>query len=290
MLTAAFAAAMILIPAFCRAQSSLPFKGGEKVEYIIHYKWATKADIGSAKVSVTETDNASAPYFHVHTDISTYKFWDTFYKVRDTYDTKFYAGNLIPFYAARDAHEGDFWAKYKYSWSNGSKTLRAVVDKKNRPHRDTLFTCKGPIRDLFNLFFACRGADVDRMMAGKVACYYAAMDKDLLDIRIKYLGKEVKKVSGVGSFNALKFAVSVDAIDMEKLSEEDNTIFSVSVDDSPANKEDNVFYGNGKIFIWLTDDANRLPIFFTVPVAVGSLNGRLGEFSGIKYPLTSKID
>lgn len=281
---------LMLAPLSAVAQKTLPFAGGEKVEYIIHYKCGTKTDIGAVNVTLNEKTDAAKPYFHVRADISTYKFWDTFYKVRDTYETKFYSDNLRPFYASRDVHEGDFWAKYKYTWSNGSKTLRAVVDKKTRPHRDTSFTCPGPIRDLFNLFFACRGADVSRMLSGKVACYYAAMDKDLLDVRLKYLGKEVKKISGAGTFNTLKFAVSVDGINAEKVSDEERNLFSVKVDESDVKKEDNVFYGDGKIFIWLTDDENHLPVFFSAPVAVGSINGRIGNISGLKYPLTSKIN
>ena len=282
--------ALLLASFSSNAQIDLPFAGGEKVEYIIHYKCGTKTDIGAVNVSLTEKTDASKPYYYVRADIATYKFWDTFYKVRDTYETKFYSDNLRPFYATRDVHEGDFWAKYKYTWTNGSKTLRAIVDKKTRPHRDTTFTCPGPIRDLFNLIFTCRAVDVNRMLSGKVACYYAAMDKDLLDIRMKYLGKEVRKISGAGSFNTLKFAISVDAIDIEKVPEKERNLFTVSIDESNTKKEDNVFYGNGKIFIWLTDDENHIPLYFSAPVAVGSINGRLGKVSGLKYPLTSKID
>lgn len=289
----AIAAVLTLIPAVSRAQeSAYPFQSGEKAQYIIHYKWGTKTDIGAVDVSLSKKEEAGRkPYYYVRADIATYKFWDTFYKVRDVYESKFYADGLTPFYARRDVSEGDFWAKTTYYWSNGGKNLRAVVDKRNRPHRDTLLTYNGKvIRDMFNLFFTSRGADVKKMLSGKVACYTVAMDKDLLDIRLKYVGKEVKKVTGAGTFNALKFAVSVDAIKVEKVAEEDRTLFTVTADETSGKREDNVFYGNGKIFIWLTDDENHLPIYFTAPVAVGSINGRIGKFSGLKYPLTSKID
>lgn len=286
------AAFLMLVPAFCRAQeSAYPFRSGEKVRYIIHYKWGTKTDIGAVDVALTrKEDPGCKPYFYVRADIATYKFWDGIYKVRDLYESKFYADGLMPFYFHRDVSEGDFWAKNHYYWSNGGKTLRAVVDKRNRPHRDTSFTCNTVIRDMFNLFFTCRGADVKRLVSGKVACYTVAMDKDLLDIRIKYVGKEVKKVSGLGSFKALKFAVSVDAINVEQTSDTDRSRFSIDVDSNTSKKEDNVFYGDGKIFFWLTDDDNHLPIFFTAPVAVGSINGRIGSMSGLKYPLKSKLD
>jgi len=282
----------MLLPAVCRAQeSAYPFKSGEKVQYIIHYKWGTKTDIGAVDVSLTKKEESGRkPYYYVRADIATYKFWDSFYKVRDLYESKFYVENLTPFYFHRDVNEGEFWAKNHYYWSNGGKTLRAVVDKRNRPHRDTSFTCNAVIRDMFNLFFACRGYDVQKLLSGKVACYNVAIDKDLLDIRIKYVGKEVKKISDLGSFNALKFAVSVDAIKMDNDSEAGRSKFSLDMAEVDTKREDNVFYGDGKIFFWLTDDENHIPIFFTAPVAVGSINGRVGKMSGLKYPLTSKIN
>lgn len=276
------------MPLLCSAQTTgYPFKGGEKAQIIIHYKWGTKADIGTVNLSLTEKCDTGKPYFHLRADIATYKFWDTFFKVRDVYESDFYTSDLTPFKASRDVHEGDFWAKNKYSWSNGGKTLHAVVDKKTRPHRDTTFTENAVIRDLFNVIFAVRGLDVKRMMSGKVSRNIVAVDKDILDIRLKYVGREEKKIGDWGKFKTVKLAVSVSNLRDGVNDEASGNRFSVGAD--AASADDNVFHGDGKIFIWLTDDENHLPVFFTAPVAVGSINGRMANCSGLKYPLSSKI-
>lgn len=278
-----------MLPAAAGAQEvQRPFQGGEKARIIIHYKWGTKADIGTVDLTLNEKcESGRRPYYALRADISTYKFWDTFFKVRDVYESKFYTDNLTPFYAYRNVSEGDFWAKNQYSWSNGGKTLHAIVDKKTRPHRDTTFTENMVIRDLFNVIFACRGLDIKRMMTGKVAKYAVAVDKDLIDVRLKYVGRETKKIGDFGTYKTIKLAVSVADLHEGENDEASGNRFSLGVD--KAGADDNVFHGDGKIFIWLTDDDNYLPVFFTAPVAVGSINGRMETCSGLKYPLSSKV-
>ena len=268
--------------------SSLPFQSGEKAKIIIHYKCGTKADIGSVDLSLDQkSDGAGKPYFDLRANIATFKFWDNFYKVRDSYVSNFYVNGLTPVKASRNVNEGDYWARNQYVWSNGGKTLHAIVDKSTRPHRDTTFTESSVIRDLFNVIFTCRAQDINRMMAGKVARYILAMDKDLIDLRLKYVGRENKKLGDFGTFKTIKLAVSVNALHPGQV-DATGTKFSVSIDN--AATDDNVFHGEGKIFIWLTDDDNHLPVFFTAPVIVGSINGRLASCSGLKYPLSSKIE
>ena len=271
-------------------ERELPFQAGEKAQIIIHYKYGPKMDIGKIDLVLSERTGASGKQlFNVRADVSTYSFWDNFYKIRDVYESTFTADGMVPVSFLRDVKEGDFWAKNNYSWSNGGKCLHAIVDKKTRPHRDTVYNEKKVIRDVLNLFFACRALDIDKLLSGKVVHQIVAMDKDLLDIKLKYMGKENKKVSGLGTFRAVKIGVSVNARVVEALSEEERTTFSITPEKADGHDE-NVFYGDSKIFLWLSDDENHIPLFFTAPVKVGSINGRLGEHSGLKYPLSSKID
>ncbi|MBO4570780.1 MAG: DUF3108 domain-containing protein [Bacteroidales bacterium] len=281
---------LFAVPGYIRAQErELPFQAGEKAQIIIHYKYGPKMDIGKIDLVLSDKTVSGKPCFNVRADVSTYSFWDNFYKIRDVYESTFTADGMVPVSFLRDVKEGDFWAKNNYTWSNGGKRLHAIVDKKTRPHRDTVYNEKKVIRDVLNLFFACRALDIDKLLSGKVVHQIVAMDKDLLDIKLKYMGKENKKVSGLGTFRAVKIGVSVNSRVVEALSEEERTTFSIAPEKADGQDE-NVFYGDSKIFLWLSDDENHIPLFFTAPVKVGSINGRLGEHSGLKYPLSSKID
>ena len=50
-----------------------------------------------------------------------------------------------------------------------------------------------------------------------------------------------------------------------------------------------VFTGKDDMFIWVTDDENKVPLLFESPIIVGRVQGRLVEYSNLKGPLTSKI-
>lgn len=261
-----------------------PFQSGENMELIVHYKWGFSADIASVKFTFVEkSEEGKEPYYHLLAHASTFKFWDSFFKVRDIYESKFYVKDLSPLYFHRDVNEGNFFAKNWYKWKDGGKTLNAIVDKKGRPRRDTTFYEDVVIRDIINIFFTVRCLDFDKLEKGPPAPFTIALDKDVLDIRVRFVGREQKRVAKVGTFNAIKLAIAVNP-KKGRTKDEETSVFSFGEGDGES-----VFYGEEKVFIWLTDDANKLPIFFSAPVAVGAINGRIGTYEGVKYPLTSLI-
>ena len=269
------------------AQSNeYPFQSGENMELIVHYKWGFSADIASVKFTFIEkSEKGKEPYYHLLAKASTYKFWDSFFKVRDIYESKFYVKDLKPLYFHRDVNEGSYCAKNWYNWRDDGKTLNAVLDKKGRPRRDTTFYEDVVIRDIINIFFAVRCLDFKKLENSEPVPFTVALDKDVLDIRVRFVGREKKKVAKVGTFNAIKLAIAVNPKkDRSKDKDEETSVFSFG-----EGEGESVFYGEEKVFIWLSDDANKLPIFFSAPVAVGAINGRIGTYEGVKYPLTSLI-
>jgi hypothetical protein len=41
--------------------------------------------------------------------------------------------------------------------------------------------------------------------------------------------------------------------------------------------------------IWISDDENRLPVYFEAPLRVGVAAGRMSGCEGLKHPFTSLI-
>ena len=91
-----------------------------------------------------------------------------------------------------------------------------------------------------------------------------AIDDDVYNFYYVYLGKEEKKIKGLGTFNTLKFAVRLVA--------------------------GSVFTGKEDMTVWVTDDGNKVPLLFESPIIVGKVQGRLVSYSNLKAPLTSKIE
>ena len=53
--------------------------------------------------------------------------------------------------------------------------------------------------------------------------------------------------------------------------------------------EGEVFKGEEDMLIWISDDENRLPVYFEAPLLVGAAAGRMSGYDGLKYPFTSLI-
>lgn len=267
---------LTLAPALLPAQE-LPFAGGESVKYTIHYKYGVNADLAS----LTVTGEQKGQDYHVTAHISTFRFWDSFYKIRDRYESTFsMTGDLKPRSALRDVNEGGYWAKCNYTWGGDPSRVHAVIDKRNRPHRDTVMQENGAIRDIFNMIYYCRVADYGKLEKGAKVRGIVAMDRTIYRVTVRQVGREKKKIGGK-VWNTVKLGISmtVEGADMG----ENNT--SISLGDSADD-----FTGGEKMWFWVSDDANRLPVFFSANLKVGAVQGRLEEVKGNKYPFTAQTD
>ena len=266
-------AASALIP--LRAQE-LPFAGGENVNYTIHYKYGVNADLASLTIKgVQEGAN-----YHVTAHINTFRFWDSFYKMRDRYESVFAMNrDLKPRSALRDVNEGKYWAKCNFTWGDDPTRVRAVIDKSSRPHRDTVLQDKGTIRDIFNMIYLCRTADYKQLEKGARIHGTVAMDRTLYHVTLRMVGREKKKVNG-HNWNTVKLAIAL-SVDSNEQTENGSV---VSLGDTPGELK------GEKLWFWVSDDENRLPVFFSANLKIGAVQGRLTEVSGNKYPFTSKID
>ena len=43
------------------------------------------------------------------------------------------------------------------------------------------------------------------------------------------------------------------------------------------------------MYMWFTDDDNRIPVLFKAPIKVGEVSGYLESYEGLKYPFNSLV-
>ena len=48
--------------------------------------------------------------------------------------------------------------------------------------------------------------------------------------------------------------------------------------------------GEEDMTIWISDDENRIPVYFEAPLIVGKATGRMTDCNGLKYPFTSLVN
>jgi hypothetical protein len=259
------------------AQTNLPFKAGEKIEVTLNYKWGIKADIATLSFNLQQSTQAGTPCFHILLNARTNSFFDSFYKVRDVYESKF-EYDMDPLYFMRSVSEGNFTARNDYTWSADKKTLYAKVSKSTMPAPvDTTFRSNETIRDIINLIYSLRAANINSIVAGKPVTMLVAMDRNITRATCSFVRKEVRQVDGMGKFNTICLAMTLKRVGGEF--QEGETKVSIPTGEDMKNA----------IYIWLSDDGNRVPLYLSVPISVGKLEIRATNLENLKYPLSSKL-
>lgn len=252
---------MLFIWAGLFAQTAdVPYKAGESLTYVMNYKWGSvDTDVGEAVTNLSYYDGM----FHSIIKGKTYKFYDLFFRVREHFESRFYEYPIRPYYFFRDSQEGKYRMRNNFYFNNTDYKIKATIQRYENPKKDTVLAGSQNTFDLVSLFYRVRNINFDNIPVGEHQPISFAIDDDVFNFYYVYKGKEVKKVQGIGTFNTLVFVVKLVA--------------------------GSVFTGKEDMTIWVTDDKNKIPIFFESPVIVGKVSGRLSKWSNLKYPLTSKI-
>ena len=59
---------------------------------------------------------------------------------------------------------------------------------------------------------------------------------------------------------------------------------------APLLVKGTVFNGGEKMVVWVTDDANHIPVRIETPLVVGSIKVDMVSFENLRYPLSSLIE
>ncbi len=255
------------VPVRTTEEEKLAFQHGERMDFVLHYKWgAINTDVGSATVKLDSLTYNGSKAFHCSAEGRTTKMFDFFFKVREDFDSWFTRDGLVPLKFTRDTYEGGYEARntYHYNRNAAEPVIAAEVytSKMGLKHLELPLTpCTF---DLPSLFFFARNMDFDGIQAGRKYPMTFAIDDEVFNVYFILYGRETIKVKGLGTVKTIKFAAKL--------------------------LEGEVFKGEEDMYIWVTDDDNRLPVYFEAPLLVGKASGRLTGCEGLKYPFTSLLE
>ncbi len=230
------------------------FKDGEKLAFKVYYnmgKLWVGAGLAAFNVS-TETLNGRKVY-HVVGDGATLKSYEWFYKVRDRYETFIDVETLLPVKFIRNVNEGGY--KIYNNVSFNQKIGQAVST--NGVYK--VPTC---IQDVLSAIYYARNIDYNKYKPGDRIPFSMFLDDEVYNLYIRYLGKE-RITTRYGTFDAIKI--------------------------SPLLIEGTIFKGGEKMMVWVSDDANRVPVRVDSPILVGSVKVDLVGYSNLRNPLSSLI-
>ncbi|HLY71990.1 MAG TPA: DUF3108 domain-containing protein [Puia sp.] len=231
------------------------FQAGESITYKVYYKVAgVYVGAGEAVFSSSLDQINGKPVYHVVGDGKTYSFYDNFFKVRDKYESYIDTGSLQPYKFVRNVNEG------------GHKTYENVTFNKST---NTALTNQGVfkvpecVQDVMSSMYYARNVDFSHLKPGDKIPFSMFLDNQVYNLYIRYLGKETIKTK-YGKFRAIKF--------------------------KPLLIKGTIFEGGEKMTVWVSDDANHIPVRVESPIAVGSVVVDMINFQNRRHPLSSLID
>ncbi|MHB8209387.1 DUF3108 domain-containing protein [Mucilaginibacter sp.] len=226
------------------------FKVGEQLSYRLKYGIFTAAE-AELRVENTDIKYNGHPAYHIVVEGKTAGSFDIFYKVRNRYESYVDQKTLLPYFYAENRHEG--------SWKHSDKvTFDHETDKITANKGTYPFT--GKVFDFVSAYYFARTIDVSKMHIGEKFELKYFLDDGIHSLGITYVGKESVTCS-MGTFNCLKF--------------------------NPTIIPGRIFKKNSKLYLWITDDNNRIPVKAQVEVILGSITMDLTGTKGLKYPLNA---
>ena len=229
--------------------SEVAFKAGEKLSYKMKYGFFTAAE-ANIRVEESPTQFNNKPAFHIIAEGKTAGTFDVFYKVRNRYESYIDKNTLLPYFYAENRRESSWKHTDKVTFDHEKKTITAAKGA---------FPYKGDqVFDFVSAYYFARCLDVSKIQIGQKFDLQYFLEDGIHAMNITYVGKERIKCA-MGTFNCLKF--------------------------SPTIIPGRIFRKDSKLYLWITDDNNRIPVKAHVEVIVGSLTMELTSAAGLKYPL-----
>jgi hypothetical protein len=238
---------------FCGIRNT-SFQAGESSTYKVYYTLGVYIAAGEASFNVNLERFNNKPVYHITGEGKTYSFYDSFFRVRDKYETYMDTASLQPMKFIRNVDEGGY-KKFENVTFN-QQTNTAVTN-------EGVFKVPGCVQDVVGAIFYARNINFNKYKVDDKIPFTMFLDNEVYNLYIRYLGKETIKTK-YGKFNAIKF--------------------------KPLLVKGTIFEGGEKMLVWVSDDANHLPLRVESPISVGSIKVDMMNYRNLRYPLSSLLD
>lgn len=229
------------------AQTNKAVKPGEKLIYAASYNMSGLMTQLAQVTMETETVKTSKKtLLHLSCAATTYSKWDSFFKIRDIYESYVDPVTLKSSLYKRDIFEGKYTKKEKYLFKGDGRTIESTVNKKNTPETKKTFQINSGTQDVVSILYQLRNVDFSTYKPGQIKSFTVVFDEKEMGVSAKFLGKETVNAGNLGKKVCYKISIGAKT---------------------------NKLRGTDKNIIYLTADAAKIPalIQFSIPVGTGQL-------------------
>lgn len=229
-------------------------QSGETLNYRIHYG---VLNAGTATLTASKTNYQGTPHLYVKGVGRTTGAVKAFFKVDDLYESFINYSTGLPSFYVRNVKEGTYSQHLQTVFNHSNQTL-ILTDKKTPANGSKVIKSVKGVQDMLSAFYYLRTLSTSQLKVGSVVNMNVWIDDELFPFQLKVVGTENFKTK-FGSISALKIIPSV--------------------------KSGRVFKDNESVTMWVSNDANHVPLSIKATLAVGSLKADLESYKNVKSKL-----
>ena len=233
------------------------FRGNEVLKFVASYNMSGLwTDLAQITMSVKAVRMNEKNLYKLVSTAQTYTKWDSYFKIRDSYQSWVNPKTIKPYIFKRDVNEGGFIIKVKYIFKRKSLVAKSTMQVNKNAAKTSVVKINANTLDLVSAIYYFRNIDFSQTPVNTVKTLTVLIDNKLTKIQLKYRGKEKIKVSGYGTKECYKIGISL--------------------------KDQNIVKNNPTNNIWLTADKNKVPVLIKAVIPVGSIQIRLSQMTGLR--------
>lgn len=228
------------------------FGPGEHIEYRVHYSFLNAAE-ATVDVSPTLYKVNDRACYRVNVHGRTVGAFDLITRIRDTWRSYIDTTAIVSQKFYLNIQEGNHRKEANVTFDHQNNLVRSE-EKEDK----NVMKVPDNVQDVISGYYYLRTIDFNKISVGQTLEVPAFFDKELYNMKVRYRGKDVVKTK-FGRINVIKL----------------NPVM-------PPNK---LFKGEESIRIWVSDDANKVPVKVEVDLMVGAMEMDLRQYGGLKQNL-----
>lgn len=247
----------------CNLQNKA-FADGEYVTYDVVYNWGfIWVDAGKADFAVHDTTYQNQPAWYFLSTGTSLSRWDWMYKVRDKYEAIVQKETLNPLWFSRKTSEGGYKVDNQYWFHPTEKSLKSSTQNSKTDLEVKTISYEGCLNTVLSMIYQARNIDYDQYNSGDKIPIQLILDGTVYPLYLRYLGKEDFEMRDGRVFHCIKF--------------------------TPKLVEGTMFEGGEDMTVYVSDDANKIPIMVEAKILVGSVKAYLTKAEHLRQPMLQPI-
>ena len=235
---------------------------GEDLTFKIRYGFI-KAGIAHMRIKGL-SHRFGKPLLHIQTTAKNIPAFGWIYTVDDVVNAYVDPQTLVPWYYEKRLREGTYKADLRVHYQHEDSTARVEFirykkDMTVRKQKNYPVKIPANVFDVLSAFYYIRTQPLE---VGKSLLLNSHSQKKVYNLKVKVHRREILKV-GAGTFHTIVV--------------------------EPLLKGEGVFKQKGRLLIWLTDDALKIPVQMTSAVAIGHITSELMDISGIDRTIPARM-